>query len=199
MKWSAILPATLAAVSLFTAIPASAQTVPSAYQGNLPFTVGIGVSNFNVDWNQNRMYGITAIGQWHPGMLPRVLYGLGLDGEFRDIDFGRSSTISSNFEEKTIAGGPIYNWHHYRNFQPYAKFLLGYGSINFRGSVPSYTHDNRNIYAPGLGVQYRLLQHVWVRGEYEYQTWPDLFGKNFHPQGFTLGASYDFRSIRFFR
>jgi opacity protein-like surface antigen len=185
----------------FAAIsPAFSQTIPAATQGQLPFTLGTGVSNLNVDWGDNRMYGITVWAQWRPGDLPRLLDGLGLDIEGRDVNYGRPAALPSNFRMDTLAGGPIYTWRHYRNFQPYGKFLIGFGSIDFTGPNPYYKHDTRTVYAPGFGFQYRLVRHVWVRADYEYQMWPDLFGNNntFHPQGFTAGVSYDFRSFRHF-
>jgi Outer membrane protein beta-barrel domain len=200
MKWSTLLSAIIA-TALFTAIsPAYSQTDPAAYMGQLPFTLGTGASNFDVDWGQSRMYGITAWAQWRPGTLPHILDGLGLDIEGRDINYGRPSTLPSNFRMDTLTGGPMYTWHRFRNIQPYGKFLIGLGSIDFTSSNPYYKHDTRTIYAPGGGVQYRLVRHIWVRGDYEYQMWPQLFGNNktLDPQGFTVGVSYDFRSFRRF-
>lgn len=63
---------------------------------------------------------------------------------------------------------------------------------------PHYTHDTRDVFASGGGLNYRLVHQLWVRADYEYQMWPDLFKKTLEPQGFTLGASYDFRSLRHF-
>ena len=196
MTGSRILSAILALASFAAVNPALSQTVPHAYQGQLPFTIGGGASNFNVDWNKSRMYGITAWVQWRPGMLPRLMNGLGIDIEGRDINYGRHSTVPSNFRQDTITSGPIYTWHHFRNFQPYGKFLAGIGSIDFRLNYPYYTHDTFTVYAPGGGIQYRLLPHLWVRADYEYQKWPGFLQKTIDPQGFTLGASYDFRSFR---
>jgi opacity protein-like surface antigen len=64
--------------------------------------------------------------------------------------------------------------------------------MDFRTSDPTYSHDNRVVYAPGLGLEFRVFQNVWARADYEYQVWPDLFGQTSDPQGFTFGASYDF-------
>lgn len=196
---SRMLSTILAVASLAAASSAFSQTAPAAYEGRLPFTIGAGASNLNVDWGHNRMYGITVWGQWRPAVLPRSLYGLGIDVEARDISFDRSNHIPSNFRLDTISGGPIYTWHHFRNFQPYGKFLLGMGSIDFRSGVPNYSHDTRDIYAPGFGFQYRLIDHLWARADYEYQRWPNLFGGGtLDPQGFTAGVSYDFRSFLHF-
>jgi opacity protein-like surface antigen len=199
MKGSMIFSTILAAASFAAVTPAYSQTLPDAYQGTLPFSLGVAASNLDVDWGHNRMYGLEVWAQWHPGMLPRALDGFGLDVEARDVNYGRGPTLPPNFRMDTIAGGPMYTWHHYRNVQPYFKFLLGFGSIDFEGQNPYYRHDTRNVYEPGFGLQYRLVDHLWVRGEYDYQAWTDLFGKTLDPQGFTAGVSYDFRSIRLFR
>ncbi|HUB50518.1 MAG TPA: outer membrane beta-barrel protein [Terracidiphilus sp.] len=199
MKRSTLL--LIIATVAFAAIrPAFSQTLPAATEGQLPFTIGTGVSNLNVDWGHNRMYGISIWAQWRPGMLPRLFDGFGLDIEGRDVNYGRPATLPSNFRMDTLAGGPIYTWHHFRNFQPYGKLLIGLGSIDFTGPNPYYKHDTRTIYAPGGGLQYRLVHHIWVRGDYEYQMWPQLFSDNrtLDPQGFTVGVSYDFRSLRHF-
>jgi len=82
----------------------------------------------------------------------------------------------------------------------YGKFLIGFGSIDFATYPPhTYTHDTRNVYAPGGGFEYRLHGRLWVRADYEYQLWrPDLSadfptGATADPQGFTLGFNYDFK------
>jgi hypothetical protein len=145
------------------------------------------------------MEGFTVWGDWRP-RPDGALSGLGLDVEVRDIDFGRSSSLPSNFKQVTGGGGPIYYVRVFRNFQVYGKWLFGFGSMDFKTSDPYYTHDTRNFSAPGGGFQYRLYHHLWARADYEYQMWPDLFpnknnpqGGTMDPQGFTLGFSYDFR------
>lgn len=126
-----------------------------------------------------------------------------MDAEVRDIEFGRPNTVSPNFKLVTGSGGPIYTVRRFRNFQPYGKWLFGLGSFDFHVRDPYYTHDTRTVFAPGGGFLYRLHHHLWVRADYEYQFWPDLFpnknnphGGTLDPQGFTLGFSYDFKPIR---
>jgi opacity protein-like surface antigen len=197
MKTPRILSGFLVAVALSAAAPAFSQIVPAATEGQLPFSVGAGAENFNVDWSKSRMYGVGAWVQWHPQLLPHSLYGLGVDLEGKHIDFGRPDTVPSNFRQDSWGIGPIYKWHHYRYFQPYAKGLIGTGSIDFQIGNPYYTHDTKTVYGMGGGLQVRVLPHTWVRADYEYQAWMQLFGKTLDPQGFTLGATYDFRSLRF--
>ncbi|MFZ0303325.1 MAG: outer membrane beta-barrel protein [Terracidiphilus sp.] len=172
------------------------QVAPEAYQGEFPFAIGAGASNFNMDWNKARMEGFTVWGQWRP-RPSGVLAGLGLDAEVRDIEWGRPGDVPVNLKETTGAGGPMFTIRAFHRLQPYGKFLIGLGSIDFRSPSPYYTHDTRNVYAPGGGFEFRLHRELWVRADYEYQFWPQLFGRTrtLDPQGFTLGFNYDFRPV----
>jgi hypothetical protein len=173
--------------------PAFSQTVPSAYEGSLPFTAGAGASNFNVDWGKTRMYGVTLWGDWHPGTLPNFLRGLGVEMEARDISFDRNKDVTPNFRMDTFGGGLIYTWHHFRYIRPYGKGLISLGSFDFNDKKTSnFNHNTELEFSPGLGLEFRTLPHFWVRADYEYQIWQPIFGKTPDPQGFTLGAVYDF-------
>jgi len=185
-----LLPA-LAPILLIAAVPSFPQVVPSAHEDRLSFSVGAGASSFDVDWGHGRMLGGTLWADWHPGKVPSFLNGIGLEIEARDISLDRG-THPSNYREDTAGGGPIYTWRHYRNFHPYGKFLLQFGSMDFKIPNSTYTHDTRTIYAPGLGLEYRVFENIWARADYEYQRWPNLLGGTPDPQGFTVGASYDF-------
>jgi hypothetical protein len=178
--------------------PAFSQTAPAAYDGRrLPFSIGAGVSSMDVDWGHSRMYGATLWIDYYPTRLPRILNGLGVDVEGRDVNYGRPTDVPSNFRQDTAAGGPIYTWRRFPNLQIYGKGLLGFGSIDFKlTNDPGYTHETRTVFAPGGGILAHAYKNVWVRADYEYQIWPDLFGKSDDPQGFTLGAVYDFRGFR---
>jgi opacity protein-like surface antigen len=186
-----------------TAYPLLSQVVPTAVEGGLPLTVGAGISDFNTDWrstgssNGPRMEGISVWVDWNFYHAPSFLHGLGVEVEGRDINFGRPSTLS-NMRQDTAAGGPIYTFRRYRNIHPYAKFLVGFGSVDFPSPLPNYHHDTRSFYSPGVGVEYRVFHNFWARGEWEYQSWSNFPTPNstFHPNGFTVGASYNFRHFR---
>jgi len=187
------------AVSFITLFhPAFSQTVPAATEGRtLPITIGAGVSNFDVDWGKSRMMGGTLWIDYYPTYLPHFLRGLGVDAEARDLNYDRPNTVPSDFRQDTAAGGPIYTWRRFPNFQIYAKGLVGFGSLDFFITyTPNYRHETRTIYAPGGGLLVHAYKQVWVRADYEYQFWPDLFQKTDDPQGFTVGAVYDFRGFR---
>jgi opacity protein-like surface antigen len=200
MKFSRLLSVLFAVAVLAGAGKAFCQTMPAAYEGNMPFTLGVGVSNFNVDWDNQRMYAIGVNGVWRPAFFPSRLYGLGIEVEGRDLNYDHPAPalLPSNFREDTLSGGAVYNWHHYRRFEPYVMYLVGIGSIDFHAGNPYYNHDTRTVYTPGGGVQYRVANHVWLRGDYEYEFWNGLFGKTADPNGYTAGVAYNFRSFLHF-
>jgi opacity protein-like surface antigen len=113
-----------------------------------------------------------------------------------------SSPICHNtsMRHDTAEGGAIYNWRHFKHFDPYGKFLVGFGSMDFpsntlRPDGTLYSHDTRTIYAPGVGFEYKAWRHVAIRVDYEYQFWPHFLGhaNPLNPSGFTLGAVYAIR------
>ena len=175
------------------ALPAHSQVPYSAREGNQPFTVGAGFSNFSLDWGNTgpRMNGYTVWGNWR---IPHWR-GLGLELEARDINWSAPRTLPGH-RMTTGSGGPIYewrDWHRFPRIRPYAKFLIGYGSIDFPGNAPNYNHDTRTVYSPGGGVNVLVWNRFSVRGEYVYQFWPNLFGHgSLTPNGFTIGTVYDF-------
>ncbi len=182
----------LAGLLFAGALPLFSQSAPTATQGELPLTVGFGMSSWDVDWAHGRMQGITAWADWNFYQAPSVLRGLGIEAEGRDINWGRVHQ-PSNYRQDTAEGGPIYTVRKFSRFQPYAKYLLGIGSMDFTiPGHPHYHHDSRELYAPGLGVTFFATKSILVRVDYEYQFWGKLFGGTPNPQGFTLGAAYDF-------
>ena len=185
---------TLSAVILVSAAFSSfAQVAPEAKSLGIPLTVGVGYSNYATDWH-GRLEGPSLWVDWYLNKGPALLQGFGLEAEARDLNYGRNTP---NLRMDTAAGGPIYRWRHFNRFTPYAKFLVGYGSIDFVTSNPNYSHDTRDVLGPGGGAEYRALGNLWVRGNYEYQFWPDFFNHHdLNPTGFTVGVSYDMGGFR---
>lgn len=193
----------LAVFFLCTASSVVSQTVPDATQGNsllAQFAVGAGVSSYDVDWGHGRMAGGTFWIDWHPNHIPLILNGLGLEVEARDISLDHSASQSSNFRLDTAGGGVIYNWRHFRNFDPYGKFVMSFGGIDWNNPNPLYKHETRTVTAYGLGFEYRVFRHIWARADYEYQFWPqialmDTGGHVLNPQGFSIGPVYNFHGF----
>ena len=189
------LPPKLILAALFVAavFPLHSQVTPAARQGSVPIVIGAGFSDFSLDWGPGkRMEGISAWVDWYPNRLPAVLNGLGIEAAGHDINYGLPAGFS-RMRQDTGEAGPIYTWNRYRNFRPYVKYLLGIGSIDFP-PAGAYSHDTFLVLSPAGGVEYRAWGHIWIRGDYEYQFWHQSFGPHdLNPNGFTIGASYDFR------
>lgn len=184
----------LAALFLAAAIPVFSQVAPAATEGGLPLVVGAGFSDFYSDWN-GRLAGPTVWVDWNFYHGPSFLHGFGIEVEGRDLNYGRTGGVP-NLRQDTAEGGAIYTWRHYRNFHPYAKYLIGFGSIDFP-PYGTYSHDTRTVLIPGGGAEYRAYRNIWVRGDYEYQYWRHIFGPHdLNPNGVTIGVSYDFGSFR---
>ena len=188
-------------VAVFVAGSASfahAQSMFAAQEHHLPIAVGVGMSNFDVDYGKDasgerRMEGLTSWVAWDLPHATGILNGFGMEIEGRDVNFGRPSSLT-RMRQDTVAGGAVYSWRHYRYVQPHFKYLMGIGSIDFPSHNPRYTHDTRAITAPGVGLEGKVFGRLWVRADYEYQFWPRLFGPHtLNPNGFTFGTLYDFR------
>lgn len=186
----------LFAVLLSVAFPLISQVVPAASEhGRMPIALGVGVSDYSIDWGAGRrMEGTTAWIEW-TGIpyMPKVLRGLGIDAEGRDINSGLPTGVPK-MRQDTALGGASYTVRKFGKVQPYGKYLIGLGSIDF-GPLPnaprSYTHDTRAVFAPGAGVGFQAFKSLWVRADYEYQFWPHIFGAHtLNPNGFTFGAMY---------
>jgi opacity protein-like surface antigen len=189
---------TLAVFFAALSVPVFSQAAPSATEGGLPLVVGGGFSDFDTDFGTVRLEGAAVWVDWDLYGGPSFLQGFGLEVEGRDIHFGKPANTPQQFRFDTAEGGVIYTWRRYRHLHPYGKFLLGYGVIEFPDTAdPYYTHDSRSVIAPGGGLEYSVYRNISVRGDYEYQFWPQLFGPHaLNPNGFTVGATYDFRYRR---
>jgi hypothetical protein len=184
---------------LFSGNPVSAQVAPAATEVGLPLMVGGGLADDNIDFGAGRrMEGISIWADWDLTGHKFVPKGLALEAEARTIRFGIPQGFSQ-MREETALGGFVYSWRRYPKLRPFAKGLAGIGSIDFP-PYPRYGHDTRAILVPGGGVDYRVYDRVWVRAEYEYQIWQKMFGNDsLTPNGFTIGASYNFRHHTTFR
>jgi opacity protein-like surface antigen len=182
-----------AALLLSAASPALSQVPQAARKGaGSSLVVGAGFADYDTNWS-GRLGGPTAWADWNFRRGPSLLHGLGIEAEGRDLNYARTGGVP-NLRMDTGEGGLIYTLRQNHRLHPYGKFLLGLGSIDFtiRG-YPNYKHDTRTVYAPGGGVEFRALGNIWVRGDYEYQFWPDLVHSHaLNPQGFTIGLSYHF-------
>lgn len=178
-----------------TTIQSYSQVAPAARSGNIPLSIGGGITDDSLDWGPGRrMLGVTAWVDWHFGDQIRLLRGIGIEAEGTDLNWNRPSDLPK-MRHDTAQGGLTYTWKRFRNLDPYMKMLGGVGSIDFPAmpSFPYYTHDTFYIFSPGGGAEYRIRGPIWARGDYEYQFWHQTFGPHdLNPNGFTIGATYHF-------
>lgn len=196
------------------ALPALSQVVPQARGRvtDLPLRVGVGYSNYASAWR-----GTCALGNarclggyiggptvwidFSPPKLPRSLSGFQIEAEARDLNYDRTGT-DPNLRQYTFAGGLNYAWRYDPAFHPYIKFLTGVGNLEFyedhqyygQGKLSGTFKDSRAFYAPAGGLEVRLHERLWLRGNYEYQFWPNFF-HTLSPHGFTVGIFYDFSKL----
>jgi hypothetical protein len=198
MRLDQIFKVELAAALLIVASPVFPQATQAAQSTGglaLSLSVGAGASSYNVDWGHGEMQGATIWVDLRQSYEPAFLRGIGIEGEYRDIRFGPSSTQPVNFRLLTAGGGVIYCWEKFRNIHPCGKVLTSFGGIDWKTPNPHFQYTTR-VTAPGFGFEYRVLNSLWLRAEYEYQFWPDLETSRPHsthvlnPEGVTIGASY---------
>ncbi|HEV7217848.1 MAG TPA: outer membrane beta-barrel protein [Terriglobales bacterium] len=195
----------LAILMVAVSFPALSQVVPEiGHPGKgWPLSVGVAYSTFDTDWNETlsggRISGGTIWADWNFYHLPPLWDGFGIEVEGRDLNYGRTGN-DPKIRQDTVEGGVIYTTHFYRRFHPYAKFLVGDGSLDFKATdanFPNYSHDTRLIYSPSGGADTRLHESLWLRVNYEYQFWPDFFNHHtMNPRGWDIGLSYDFGGFR---
>ena len=187
----------LATLLVSAASSVRAQIAPSATGKKFPFAVGAGLSGYNADYGHGHLLGGTLWVDYFPGWVPSILKGIGLEAEARDLNYGRSATQPSNLRDDVVQGGLIYSLPYFRNFRPYGKFSEGYGNSDDGVSLtpPHRNHDSRTIASGGGGVEYRAYRSLWLRADYEYQSWPNFFKHPATvnpPEPARLGAVYHF-------
>jgi opacity protein-like surface antigen len=181
----------LAVLITFSTLPVFAQVAPAVKIGGLPLGVGAGVSDYSLDYGPGRrMIGISAWADYN------LFHGLGIEAEGTSI-FADKPDVLTRMRQDTIKGGAIYKARPFFGIRPYAKGLVGLGSLDFPSRNPFYTHDTFTMYAVGGGAEYRVWKTLFARVDYEYQFWPKVFGSphTLDPNGYTFGATYYLRGI----
>jgi hypothetical protein len=169
-----------------------AQSVPSAEGPGGSIWVGAEASSFNPDWGcvgdnspfscwDHQLLGVAGFAD-----VNRVVWRLGAEGEGRWLDWrGPGGSI----QEANYFVGPRFQVLARRRFSVNVKVLAGISTFHHGSNGGGWA-----AYAPGATVGYRLTRRLMVRGDYEYQIWPDFVGKlgahGLTPNGFSLGVSY---------
>jgi opacity protein-like surface antigen len=200
MRLKLFPPLSLAVLLVFSTSLSYSHTAPAARSFEpIPITVGVGLADYNPDWDHGHLLGGALWIDYTPEWLPGPLRGLGIEAEARDLSLNYAVKTGPLYREDVASGGVLYTWRHYRRFRPYGKFLMGYGNADWHGRQPgSRQQQSRTVTTAGGGIEMDAFHRVWVRADYEYQWWPDFFfvdtpaQGSLSPQGFTLGVSYHF-------
>ena len=168
----------LALLTIGLAAPrhAAAQSAESADKGGARLSVGGGASGFTLGYGQRRMLGATL---WVDGDTIRHI---GIEGEARWLDFHQTADVHA----ETYLGGLRYHLN-YGRMQPYLKGMAGMGHFNFSYNLATGQYF---VYAGGGGLDYRLSRRWSLRGEFEYQNWPDFTYGAMTSVGVTGGMRY---------
>lgn len=155
-----ILLCVLAAVLSLTGGHAVAQSRESATAGRSFVWVGGGASEYYLQYGGEKIIGLT--GFVDADSVRRV----GIEGEGRWLDLHETHNVHA----ETFLAGPRYHFDVGR-FQPYIKGMAGMGKFNF---PYNYATGKYFVIAPGGGVDYFISPRLSVRGDFEYQYWPQF-------------------------
>jgi hypothetical protein len=157
-----------------------AQASPTASRvGDLK--IGGGFTNANTDYVPNRVNGGSAYIDFD------FRQHIGIEGEFH---FVKDSTTNI-YEKSYLIGGRYFRT--YNKFVPYGKIMYGRGVFNFASYGVTTANLAYNMFVGGVGVDYKALPWLYVRGDFEYQKWLSFPPSGLTPTMVTVGAAYHFR------
>ncbi len=182
-------------LSLICAVPVLAQSREAANTGTRRLFVGGEFSTFNPDWGCQSASAFTCWNNHLVGLgafvdANHVVWKLGVEGEARWLHWGGPG---QGLVESSYLVGPRYPLYKIQNLTLYAKGLIGEGRITRPLNLGSGSYF---ALAPGATVEYRIKWNLVVRGEYEYQVWPQFQGlpgepvKGLTPNGLSFGFGY---------
>jgi len=162
------------------------QVEDSATAGVVPLSVGGYFSFFDSGFESNKSLGLGATIDYSPLMAGN----LGVEGEGRWLKYGGSG----GFSEYNYLVGPRYRFYYKsEKYQPYVKFLVGAGEINFPYDL---AHGGYFAMAGGGGIDIAVRPHWKLRADYELQYWPNAVAipgiqtGAMHPNGVSVGFTY---------
>ena len=161
-----------------------AQAVPTASRAG-DLQVGVGFSIANSGYERHSFQGFTAYADFD------LRSHLGLEAEFHQV----SSSTSDQSYQRTYElggrylrpGGPLV---------PYVKIMFGRGDFNYPFGATDLAY---NLFAAGVGADYKLRPSLSLRGEVELQRWSGFSNPGLNPQLVTLGLAYRFATKPHFK
>ena len=160
------------------------QAIPTASRA-ADVQIGAGYSIARPDYVQQTFPGFAAYADFD--FRPHI----GIEGEFHQV----YSTNGDRSYERTYAIGGRY-FRTYGALVPYVKAMVGRGDFNYPFG---YTELGYNLFAAGVGADFKLGPWLRIRGEYEFQKWTSFPNGGFTPQIVTIGAAYHFAGRQGYR
>jgi hypothetical protein len=140
--------------------------------------IGIGYSVGYPDYPPRTFQGVTAYAD--VDLRPH----LGIEAEFHQVN----NTGSYQSFQRTYEIGGRY-LRTYGPLVPYVKAMIGRGQFEypFAETIAAY-----NIFAGGVGADFKVGPWLHIRGEYELQKWSSFPNGGLTPQIVTVGVAYHF-------
>ncbi len=110
----------------------------------------------------------------------------GVEANFRQTKPSYGEQVYERTYE--IGGRYVYPFH---RLNPYAKLMYGRGVFNYPNNIANLAY---NLYSVGAGVDFRLLDNVNLRADYEHGHWFGFPLAPLTPDIGTIGVAYHFGS-----
>lgn len=153
-----------------------AQSAESANAGRALVSVGVAASGFTLGYGDRKILGLSA---W---IDADTIRRFGFETEFRRLEYRQTANVHA----ETYLTGVRYHFNRGRT-QPYVKVLAGVGHFNYSYN---YAKGSYFVVAGGGGMDYRLNPRWTVRGDFEYQQWPQFTFGTMSSMGANVGIRY---------
>ena len=154
-----------------------AQANPTASRSG-DLQIGAGYTIAKPDYGQQNFQGLAAYADFD------LRSHLGLEAEFHQVS---SSSGNQSYQRSYDVGGRYFRT--YGALVPYVKVMVGLGNFNYPLGQTNLAY---NLFAGGIGADYRIRPSLSLRAEYEMQRWSGFTNGGLNPQLVTLGLAYHF-------
>ena len=156
--------------------PCWAQSSESADLSRPGVWVGASASGYYLQYGVRKMAGVSAF------VDADSAHHIGVEGEGRWLEFHQTANVHA----ESYLIGPRYHLN-IRKYHPYVKGMIGFADFNF---PYNFAHGTYLVVGGGGGVDYGLTPRWSVRGEVEYQDWPQFTFGAMTSVGVNAGIRY---------
>jgi len=167
-------------------LTAGAQVSEAATARQFTITAGGLVSAFAVNGGSHPVYGTGTNYLAGPGTYfdMHFTHWVQVEGEARWLRFHE---FRGEHQDHYLIGPrvPVFR---FGKAQLYGKAMVGLGRMTFPNL---YGYGTFTALAFGGGIDYKLSRKVALRGDFEFQDWPNFLpGQTIRPYGVTIGMAY---------